>query len=377
MSAPNETIQKLLEANPLREPLLGSIIQSIGLPLSSHGLDVGCGIGLQAMLLAEAVGPGGHITGLDIDHELLAYGDQSFIESGYPDRIDSCQGDATGLPYAAQTFDWAWSADCIGYPAGALSRSLKELVRVVRPGGWIVLLGWSAQQLLPGYPLVEAQLNATCSAYIPYFTGMNPELNFLRATRSFKAARLEEVRGQTFAGDIQAPLSSAERTALLSLFTMLWGQPQQIGGLLPLVSPENDKNGRLISIYQRDHPAYAAHLGRDGNSLARSPGRRCCKPLKESRVALLSSAGIALKTDTPFDQEGERQNPWWGDPSYRLIPNTAVETDVRLYHMHIDPRPAQQDLNCLFPLRGSMNWRVWEKLARLHKPALFHDGVYP
>jgi D-proline reductase (dithiol) PrdB len=75
-----------------------------------------------------------------------------------------------------------------------------------------------------------------------------------------------------------------------------------------------------------------------------------CKPLKESRVALISSAGIALKTDRPFDQEGERRNPWWGDPSYRVIPSGATEADVRLYHMHIDPRPAMQDLNCLFPL---------------------------
>ena len=33
------------------------------------------------------------------------------------------------------------------------------------------------------------------------------------------------------------------------------------------------------------------------------------KPLSEARVAILSSAGIALKTDLPFDQEGERQNP--------------------------------------------------------------------
>lgn len=75
-----------------------------------------------------------------------------------------------------------------------------------------------------------------------------------------------------------------------------------------------------------------------------------CKPLKHCNVALISSAGIALKTDKPFDQEGERRNPWWGDPSYRVIPADATQDDVRLYHMHIDPRPAQQDLNCLFPL---------------------------
>jgi len=74
-------------------------------------------------------------------------------------------------------------------------------------------------------------------------------------------------------------------------------------------------------------------------------------PLAQCKVALLSSAGIALKTDPPFDQETERSQPWWGDPSYRLIPNTATEKDVRLYHMHIDSTYAQQDLNCLFPLQ--------------------------
>jgi D-proline reductase (dithiol) PrdB len=47
------------------------------------------------------------------------------------------------------------------------------------------------------------------------------------------------------------------------------------------------------------------------------------KPLSECTVALLSSAGIALKTDTPFDQERERRNPWWGDPTYRRLPKDA------------------------------------------------------
>jgi D-proline reductase (dithiol) PrdB len=75
------------------------------------------------------------------------------------------------------------------------------------------------------------------------------------------------------------------------------------------------------------------------------------KPLSQFVVALLSSAGIALKTDRPFDQEGERQNPWWGDPSYRSLPKTATEKDVRVYHLHVDPRYAEQDLNSLFPLQ--------------------------
>ena len=74
------------------------------------------------------------------------------------------------------------------------------------------------------------------------------------------------------------------------------------------------------------------------------------KPLSECTVAVLSSAGLAMKDDLPFDQEGERKNPWWGDPSYRILPKTASKDEVRLYHMHIDPSYAEQDLNCLFPL---------------------------
>jgi D-proline reductase (dithiol) PrdB len=87
------------------------------------------------------------------------------------------------------------------------------------------------------------------------------------------------------------------------------------------------------------------------------------KPLNECKVALLSSAGIALKADCPFDQEGERHNPWWGDPSYRVLPKTAKSADVNLYHLHIDPRPAQQDLNCLFPLTRLLELEQAEEIG--------------
>ncbi len=80
------------------------------------------------------------------------------------------------------------------------------------------------------------------------------------------------------------------------------------------------------------------------------PWTSLSKPLSESTVALISTGGIALKTDRPFDQEGERKNPWWGDPSYRIIPQSTRSEDIRVYHMHIDPSLAEQDLNCLLPI---------------------------
>lgn len=92
------------------------------------------------------------------------------------------------------------------------------------------------------------------------------------------------------------------------------------------------------------------------NWIAREPSKPIpwmplSQPLKECTVALISSGGIALKTDRPFDQEGERRNSWWGDPSYRILPRTATTDDIEIYHLHIDSSFAKQDMNCLLPLQ--------------------------
>ena len=75
------------------------------------------------------------------------------------------------------------------------------------------------------------------------------------------------------------------------------------------------------------------------------------KRLGECTVALVSTAGIACKDDQPFDQERERRDPWWGDPSFRVIPLGTSESDVRVYHLHIDPRFGQADLDVVLPMR--------------------------
>lgn len=133
MTDANLIIQNLLQANPLREPTLRSVIESLQLPSRSHGLDAGCGIGLQALLLSEAVGEDGHVTGLDIMPELLAYGEDLAAKAGLSERVAFRAGDVSCLPFEDNSFDWAWSADCIGYPAGQLAPLLQELVRVVKP----------------------------------------------------------------------------------------------------------------------------------------------------------------------------------------------------------------------------------------------------
>jgi D-proline reductase (dithiol) PrdB len=74
------------------------------------------------------------------------------------------------------------------------------------------------------------------------------------------------------------------------------------------------------------------------------------KPLRESRVAIISSAAVALHGDRPFDEQGERANPWWGDPSYRVIPRGTRTDDVGLHHLHIDRSYGEEDLDCVLPL---------------------------
>ena len=216
-------IKDLVDTNPLREPLLRSMIESLRLSEGSRGLDAGCGVGLQSLLLAEAVGPAGHVVGLDQSPAFLRYGSEVAKASDLSSRISFHEGDVGKLPFDDKTFDWVWSADCVGYPTGNLLPALRELARVVKPGGMVAILALSSQSLLPGYPLLEARLNATCSELIPYVEGRRPESQFLRALGRFREAGLENAKGATFVSDIQPPLKDDMRGALVSLFRMLWG----------------------------------------------------------------------------------------------------------------------------------------------------------
>jgi hypothetical protein len=75
------------------------------------------------------------------------------------------------------------------------------------------------------------------------------------------------------------------------------------------------------------------------------------RPLERCTVALVSTAGVVRKDDVPFDQERERANPWWGDPSFRRIPKETLGDDVEVHHLHLERRFARQDLDVVLPLR--------------------------
>jgi demethylmenaquinone methyltransferase/2-methoxy-6-polyprenyl-1,4-benzoquinol methylase len=217
---------KLHLSDFLREPVIRSAIQTLQLPSGSRGIDVGCGIGSHILLLAEAVGPNGHIVGLDFSPGLLAQAKDNARKCGLSDQVSFQEGDVSKLPFEDEIFDWVWSVDCVGFIAREPLLLVKELARVVKPGGSVAILVWSSQQLLPGYPLLEARLNATSSGIAPFSKGMKPELHFLRALGWLREAGLEEPSAQTFVGDVHAPLNDDIRSALVSLFQMRWEEPR-------------------------------------------------------------------------------------------------------------------------------------------------------
>jgi len=219
-------IQSLLVSNPLRESTLRAMIEALQLPKGSRGLDAGCGIGLQCLLLAEEVGLTGHITGLDVSSEMLDHGRKIVKETGLSEQISFREGDVANLPFDNNVFDWVWSADCVGYGLGhglwEPLPLLKELARVVKPGGIVAIAAWSSEKLLPGYPQLEARLGATSAGIAPFLQGKKPELHFLRALGWFRELGLKEPRAKVFADSVCAPLSDEISNALVALFDERW-----------------------------------------------------------------------------------------------------------------------------------------------------------
>ena len=75
------------------------------------------------------------------------------------------------------------------------------------------------------------------------------------------------------------------------------------------------------------------------------------KRLAESRIALLTSAGIYLKGSQPsFDLEREQTRPEWGDPSWRPIQAAAKPEDLGVAHLHINDEDLLADPEIALPM---------------------------
>ncbi len=70
-----------------------------------------------------------------------------------------------------------------------------------------------------------------------------------------------------------------------------------------------------------------------------TPNRRS---LAECTVALATTAGVHLKSQAPYDLEG--------DATYRMVPGDAPSGELMITHGHYDHADADRDINCVFPI---------------------------
>lgn len=74
-------------------------------------------------------------------------------------------------------------------------------------------------------------------------------------------------------------------------------------------------------------------------------------PVEEATIALMTSAGLYVEGQPPFDLEREIANPLWGDPTYRVIPRGVTQDQVRASHLHLNTRDFLVDFNVALPVR--------------------------
>ncbi len=76
------------------------------------------------------------------------------------------------------------------------------------------------------------------------------------------------------------------------------------------------------------------------------------KPVEQCRFALVTTAGLYLKGEQPsFDVDRERREPFWGDPTYRVIPAGVRQDQIGVAHLHINPEDIERDVNIVLPVQ--------------------------
>ena len=237
-----EYIKRLELSNIYREPVIRTVVQSLPFPPESKGLDAGCGTGLYTLMLAGEAGIRSHVTGLDYEAAFIKKARSRALKADQTDSVTFVHGDVLKPPFAKNTFDWVFSMDLVGHLQTDPVLMLQKLAGIVKPGGMLYMLNWSSQRLLPGYPVLEARLNATSSGLAPFAPQRDPELHPMCALHWLEQAGLRETGARTFAGDINAPLNPDMQTALADLFAMRWGQDN------PELSDDDNMNYRRLCI---------------------------------------------------------------------------------------------------------------------------------
>ena len=105
-------------------------------------------------------------------------------------------------------------------------------------------------------------------------------------------------------------------------------------------------NAVAVQLFKR-LPWLAEHWARHHRFVEATavPWARVTKPVKGSVVALVTTAGVHLESDPPFDMNDPE-----GDPSFREIPSDVDSRLLTITHNYYDHAPADRDINVVLPL---------------------------
>ncbi|MGH7949043.1 MAG: glycine/sarcosine/betaine reductase selenoprotein B family protein [Candidatus Binataceae bacterium] len=92
------------------------------------------------------------------------------------------------------------------------------------------------------------------------------------------------------------------------------------------------------------------------------------KPIRDCKVALMSSGGILYRDQPRFHRE---------DASYRRIPKSARRDELGVWHFGYPTTDAKTDPNCVFPLERMRELETEGVIRELSDPAFsFMGGIY-
>jgi ubiquinone/menaquinone biosynthesis C-methylase UbiE len=162
-------------------------------------LDVACGTGVLARKVAGRVGSTGSVVGLDVNDGMLA------VARRAAPGIEWRQGRAEALPFGDASFDAVVSQFGLMFfeDRGA---ALREMMRVLRPGGRLAIAVWDAVERSPGYAAMIELLQRLCGPRVadalraPFVLG---DPGIVRAL--FAEAGLPDARLQTLPGTARFP----------------------------------------------------------------------------------------------------------------------------------------------------------------------------